>query len=171
MTQKLKYILSSMLFLTSSAGAFADWELLVYGPDYGSGQAALLADCWLADKPEISLTADGIVVKSPAAEIPLAYTEIGHIEFKENNTGVLTSIDEVQDAQPAAFRFYFTDNETAIVEGVAENAATGLYSIDGKAYAGATAQNGTRVTASLRGLPKGIYVFRVANQSFKLIKK
>ena len=171
MKQKLKHIITLFLFLAAGANAHAEWELLIYGPAYGSGTADLLFDCWLEDKPVIDITPDGIVVKSSAMETTLLYSEIGHIEFKNNDTGVLTDIEEVDDELTAKFRFYFTDNETAIAEGVVENATTGLYSIDGKVVAGATSQTGNRVTASLRGLPKGMYIFRVENQSFKLIKR
>ena len=61
--------------------------------------------------------------------------------------------------------------QTVVVDGVAEGMSSALFSLDGKSVPAEIERNDRQVTFHLNALPQGVYIIRIGQQSFKIIKK
>ncbi len=164
-----KFRLTAILFFATALPLSAAEELLVYV----KGQDAPAFDCWLTDKPTLFFNQEGLIVRSDLMETTLSYTyaDIALIEFKSNETDILTDIDETAEQLKPAMQFRYTDVNTIYVDGVGSDMSIQQYSIDGKSARLDAERSGDAVTIRLHHLPQGIYIIRIGNQSYKIYKK
>jgi hypothetical protein len=83
-----------------------------------------------------------------------------------------TGIDVItKGVTSKALSLRFLDAQTVVVDGVAEGMSSALFSLDGKSVPAEIERNDRQVTFHLNALPHGVYIIRVGQQSFKIIKK
>ncbi len=145
----------------------ASEELIVYV----KGQEAPAFDCWLAEKPSVLFDGNRLILKSTTLETTLDITEVARIEFISNETEILTDIEDIEESRPSTLLFRYTDNQTVIVDGVAENASIRQYSLDGKPAPIDATRTNQRIILRLGHLPKGFYIICIDNQTYKILKK
>ena len=75
------------------------------------------------------------------------------------------------DSQKTTIRFRYLDGQTIEVRGVPAGVRVEQYTIDGKATRLDKQQMGDLLTIRLHHLPKGVYIIRIDNQTYKIFKK
>jgi len=160
----MKYLKSLFLFLSIfvSLSASAAVELRVYQ----KGVASPVFTCLVADKPQISFDASGIIIKSSEVEttLSLKYNEVERIEFKDTDTG----IHELNSGTPG---LVYVDGQTVILNGVASKESVTIWSIDGKSVSCNMERAGDVIKLHLGHLSQGNYIIHVGKQTFKIFKR
>ena len=148
----------------------ADYELLIFE----KGKTEAVFSCWLTDKPVLSFdqTAGSLtaIVSTQDQPVTIEFLEIDHIGLQEGEKP--TGIDVLtKDAGKNTLDLKFVDAQTVVVNGLTDNMSAQLYSLDGKAVSAEIERSSCQVTFHLNTLPQGVYVIRIGQQSFKIVKK
>lgn len=77
---------------------------------------------------------------------------------------VTTGIQNVQNDQP-----FKLEDETLFFKDLPENSQVGIYTTDGKAVV--SRQCSGDASLSLNSLPSGMYIVKINNESYKILKK
>lgn len=163
-------VLSSSFFLLPimSTSIQAAEEMLIYR----GGSATPAHTFELNNLPTVSFSAEGITVKSGSLEAYLPYNDVDSIAFHSTDNGVTTSMTDLNDdSQKTTIRFRYLDGQTIEVRGVPAGVRVEQYTIDGKATRLDKQQMGDLLTIRLHHLPKGVYIIRIDNQTYKIFKK
>jgi hypothetical protein len=171
MKSHLKLFLLVMVLLSMPMSLWADYELLIYE----KGKAEPVFSCWVTDEPKLtfnheegSLTATVSTLDEP---VTILFNQVDHIDLKVGDKPI-TGIEEMtQGPGSKTYNLQFLDAQTVIVDGVSGNLPSALYSLDGKLSPAEVERSGSRVTFHLNQLPQGVYIIRIGQQSFKIIKK
>ena len=167
MTYSLKKCMLAAVMCLFTLHVAAEEEIIVYE----KGKSEPVFNCWLAEKPVITFGQNSITLKVSDLEATLPIANVERVEFKFNETDVLTDIEDVEQREETVPSFRYIDGQTIEVAGVADDASVLLYSIDGKAAPLSLSRNGSRITVGIRNLQKGIYILRVDKQTYKIFKK
>lgn len=129
--------------------------------------------CWVSDKPTLSFNheTNSLTAMVPTQDQPVTilFDEVDHIDLKESDP---TGIDVItKDTGSKTLSLRFLDAQTVVVDGVAEGMSSALFSLDGKSVPAEIERNDRQVTFHLNALPQGVYIIRIGQQSFKIIKK
>ncbi len=105
------------------------------------------------------------VVTLPAGtSTAVKLSDLLNIKFVPNPT----AIDNITGNGNQGVKFAY-DGHLLSVSGMTDAASAAIYSADGRKMMGAEHWDGTPVETS--SLPKGVYIFKVNNNTFKFIKK
>lgn len=125
----------------------------------------------LAQQPKIVFGTEGLEVQTSDMDVTLPSTSFGDIDrivFKTDSP--VTDLEDLAETIPS-MRFQFLDGQTVVVDGVRGDAFVSQYSIDGKSVPLNVERSESRIVVHLNHLPKGIYILKIDNQSFKISKK
>lgn len=170
MKSHLKSLLLIMVLLAMPMSLWADYELIIYE----KGKADPVFSCWITDKPVISFNhAEGSLTATvPTRDevVTVLFDQVEHIDLKEGDRP--TGIEQMtKGAGSKTYNLQFVDGQTIVVDGVSGNLSSALYSLDGKQASAEVERSGSRVTFHLNQLPQGVYIIRIGQQSFKIVKK
>lgn len=173
--KQLYYRFLSFITLAISCVSYlqAGEEILIYKKGNSEPHISL----WVAKRPTITYTPDGIEFKSPELKKPvlLSLTKISRIEFKESvdktPDDIVSDIEEQSPIGMQTLRFNYMHDNQITIEGIGDNSVISLYGINGqrKPLDASYITNG--VTVNLSHLPKGYYIITVDKQPFKIYKK
>lgn len=121
----------------------------------------------LSDKPEITFSENSIFVFSGDFVTSFHYSDIENIHFVING---VTDVEAVQIEQNT-IAVRFTDGVTFVVEGVNEGENAAVYALSGMMMPLYAERSGNRLVVHLDAYPHGTYIVRIANQSYKIIKR
>ncbi len=171
MKSHLKLLLFMLLLLNLPLAVFADYELLIFE----KGKTDAVFSCWLTDEPVLSFNhAEGSLiatVKTQDQPVTIEFSKIDKFDLKEGEKPV-TGIDVLTNGSgKKALDLKFVDAQTVIVSGLSDGTSASLYSVDGKMAPVNMERSDRQVTFHLNALPRGVYIIRVGQQSFKIYKK
>ena len=128
--------------------------------------------CWVSEKPTLSFNheTNSLTATVPTQDqsVTILFDEVDRIDLKAYPTGI-DVITKGTGSKTLSLRFL--DAQTVVVDGVAEGASSALFSLDGKSVPAEIERNDRQVTFHLNALPQGVYIIRIGQQSFKIIKK
>ena len=136
---------------------------LQYIDDDGKPQTAYVK---LTDKPKVSFTATQLEISG--LNIALLYDQVTAINVVDAES---TSIDHVAATDDKIPQIIFLNSSILQLSGISKGTIVKLYSLEGKMVSQDTASNDSIITISLSQLPKGAYIVRTNQKSFKIIKK
>lgn len=128
----------------------------------------------LEELPTVTFTEDGLHVTAGnddviTADFILPFDKMPRFEFAEADQ--TQDIETIESHVPVPFRFEFIDGQTVYVDGLSEMEHVYVYGIDGRQRSAEIEQHVHGVAVHLEQLPKGYYIIRTENQSFKIYKK
>ena len=147
------------------------YELIVYDGEY------IVFDCWLTDSPIISFNEVGVSVRSNECETFLdntsqkPYSRRLRFEIVENTDGNLSDIEDADMPFLQTFQFRYIDRQTVAIGGLHEGSSVEVFAVDGKKVYSATSYSNEWVRIDIGQLPKGYYVIKTEQQSFKISKR
>ncbi len=117
----------------------------------------------LSDEPVTTFDGDQLVITTSKEQVmyPLADIE----KFTYANTQDNTGLDEQTSV------IVRVDSEGALIEGLRENVAVELYSIDGQRLASVTAKASQPTFLPLTAYSAGMYIITAGGFSYKFVKK
>ena len=149
-----------------------DYELRIFEK---SNPEVAVFTCWVTDQPKLSFnqvehSLTAIVTTPKKQEVTIQFDQVYRMDL---NAGVKpTGIDVItKGVGSKTLNVRFLDAQTVVVDGVAEGASSALFSLDGKSVPAEIERNDCQVTFHLNALPQGVYIIRIGQQSFKIIKK
>ena len=98
----------------------------------------------------------------------MLYDQVTAINFVDAES---TSIDHVAATDDKIPQIIFLNSSMLQLSGISKGTIVKLYSLEGKMVSQDTASNDSIITISLSQLPKGAYIVRTNQKSFKIIKK
>ena len=177
MNLKLRFAIIMFTLLSVFVSANADTgDVLVVEPNNAEDQTQQF---YLSESPKIVFGADEIVVYHNATTAEefttFSYSQVKRIyitslESSSEQSGETTSVEE-ELKKENIFSFRYVDGQTVCIAGIEPNTVIGLYSVNGQKIPMETNRSDNEVVISLSSLPRGIYVIRCNNQSFKIYKK
>ena len=154
--KKILFILSIIFSLPT----FADHHLVIEMNDTKKHSYSL------EDNPVISFDNDILIIKTDKIELSYTISDIVKYYFiKEDDT----SISSVNGGANN-IHFNYTNTDFLLIEGIANKDKVEVYEINGKNCLVDIVRNDNNVRVVLNTLPKGIYLIKVNNHSFKLIR-
>lgn len=160
-----KRFFSLMVMLIGTFSAFAQdstWGLEIKS---ASAETLLVA---LSQKPVISTSADGYVLKYGTETINYAWDELKTLRLVE---GVADAIDKVEfepEVMKPALNLQAGD---AKLNGAKPNSPVFIYDLNGKMVMQTRTDADGSVTVSASTLTKGIYVIKTTTSTFKFLNK
>lgn len=136
---------------------------LQYIDDGGKPQTAYVK---LTDKPKVSFTVTQLEISG--LNIALLYDQVTAINFVDAES---TGIDHVAATEGKIPQIIFLNSSMLQLSGISKGTIVKMYSLEGKMVSQDTASNDGIITISLSQLPKGAYIVRTNQKSFKIIKK
>lgn len=118
----------------------------------------------LAEKPEVRF--EGLNLRVVSAKADVTYKLLDILRFTYEKRSV-TGVNELRDAQAAVD---YEDGEL-IISGIKAGGAVGVYSLDGKLVRQLTARHAGTYRLSLSALPKGVYIVKADNATYKIMKR
>ena len=119
----------------------------------------------LEDNPVISFNNDILVIKTDKIELSYPISDIAKYYFTKEDTGISSVNGDVNN-----IHFNYTNTDFLLIEGIASEDNVNVYEINGRTCHVNIVRNSNSITIELRTLPKGIYLVKVNNHSFKLIR-
>lgn len=122
----------------------------------------------LAEKPVVTFDTDKIVIKTADFITELngyKYEDITKLYFKEHGSS------SVERLEMKGVQFRFTDGSHVAIEGVDGKSSLTVNSLDGKSYQHLATRNHDSVSIDLTSAPDGVYIIKVNNNSYKIIKR
>ena len=119
----------------------------------------------LEDNPVISFNNDILVIKTDKIELSYPISDIAKYYFTKEDTGISSVNGDVNN-----IHFNYTNTDFLLIEGIAEEDNVNVYEINGRTCHVNIVRNSNSITIELKTLPKGIYLVKVNNHSFKLIR-
>lgn len=157
-----------LIFLTCIGSAFAFagsvtkviYYMTVYSTD-GSSQ-----DIELNKRPTLIFDKNSLTISTTGDSF--LFSDIAKFIFSEKTTSVPTNIDDDALVQKPTLRI--TDSEVTFFN-VGADAKVDVYSVSGQKVLSVAGSSSNDVTVDWASFSRGIYIFRVNNYSFKLLKK
>ena len=119
----------------------------------------------LEDNPVISFNNDILVIKTDKIELSYPISDIAKYYFTKEDTGISSVNGDVNN-----IHFNYTNTDFLLIEGIASEDNVNVYEINGRTCYVNIVRNSNSITIELKTLPKGIYLVKVNNHSFKLIR-
>ena len=119
----------------------------------------------LEDNPVISFNNDILVIKTDKIELSYQISDIAKYYFTKEDTGISSVNGDVNN-----IHFNYTNTDFLLIEGIASEDNVNVYEINGRTCHVDIVRNSNSITIELKTLPKGIYLVKVNNHSFKLIR-
>ena len=120
----------------------------------------------LSDKPETTFSEGMLWLKTDKVSVSYPLTDVLRYTFEGvGNTGI-----ESPSVRPNELRF-MQGKDAMVFEGLPEGTTLELYSLDGKKLSTIKAQGGQRTVISLANHPKGTYIVKMGDASFKFVKQ
>ncbi len=124
----------------------------------------------LSDSPEMSFSDGNLVVACQGDELTTSLADVKDYTFVVEH--VSTGINSIPVAEGAVASqqptFSFRD---AKINGLKAGARVGIYSINGTLVSNINADAQGAASINLNNLPKGVYILRTPNKSFKIINR
>ena len=117
----------------------------------------------LSENPSVAYSDTSFVLKSASVELQFAYSKVENIIFIETD---LTEIPSVGSASQLSL-----NDGTIYITGAAVEEDVLLITIDGKNIAKYKTDKEGSVTFSVSEYPSGMYIIKMSNLTFKIIKK
>lgn len=118
----------------------------------------------LAEKPQVRFEGTNLRVVSAKADVTYKLLDILRFTYEKRS---VTGVNELRDAQAAVD---YEDGEL-IISGIKAGGAVGVYSLDGKLVRQLTARHAGTYRLSLSALPKGVYIVKADNATYKIMKR
>ena len=118
----------------------------------------------LAEKPEVRFEGTNLRVVSAKADVTYQLTDILRFTYEKRS---VTGVSELQTT-PATVDY---EDGELVISGIKAGAAVGVYSLDGKLVRQLTAQHAGTYRLSLSALPRGVYVVKADNVTYKVMKR
>ena len=115
----------------------------------------------LAEKPEVRFEGTNLRVVSAKADVTYQLTDILRFTYEKRS---VTGVSELQTT-PATVDY---EDGELVISGIKAGAAVGVYSLDGKLVRQLTAQHAGTYRLSLSALPRGVYVVKADNVTYKV---
>lgn len=146
-----------------------DYELKIFKKEKTEAEFT----CKVSEQPKLSFNHEtGSLIATVSTQdqpVTILFDEVGYIDLKLIDP---TSIDVItKSAGSKTLSLRFLDAQTVVVDGVAEGMSSALFSLDGMSVPAEIERNDRQVTFHLNALPQGVYIIRIGQQSFKIIKK
>ena len=119
----------------------------------------------LEDNPVISFNNDILVIKTDKIELSYPISDIAKYYFTKEDTGISSVNGDVNN-----IHFNYTNTDFLLIEGIASEDNVNVYEINGRTCHVNITRSNDSVIVELKNLPKGIYLVKVNNHSFKLIR-
>ncbi len=120
----------------------------------------------LEDKPVITFDNNILLIKTDKIELDYPISNIIKYYFtQKGDTGINNINGDTNN-----IHFNYTNNDFILIEGIASEDKVGVYEINGKSCLVDIEIDDNNVRVELKKLPKGIYLIKVNNHSFKLIR-
>lgn len=119
----------------------------------------------LRERPDITFWTDGIKITS--SDFSAEYKDVQKIYFEEYTTDVTLP----QGAQATELTFTYLDGHTVQIDGLKEHIAIRVFTLDGKMMSLDVERQVNSIKVDLAAYPKGIYIIRCNNHSFKVTKR
>ena len=120
----------------------------------------------LEDNPVISFDSNRLIIKTEKIELSYQISDIVKYYFVEEDDTSISSINgDVNN-----IHFNYTNTDFLLIEGIASEDNVNVYEINGRTCHVDIVRNSNSITIELKTLPKGIYLVKVNNHSFKLIR-
>lgn len=122
----------------------------------------------LSTSPEIRYVQNAITLTTTETEIVFAASDVRKAYISESTS---SQGNDVELIQQESVSYSITINDATVsIRGMKENETVSLFSIDGKLLCTAKADADGKVEVSLREYTKGVYVVKVGNQTFKIVR-
>lgn len=120
----------------------------------------------LEDNPVISFDSKRLIIKTDKIELSYQISDIVKYYFiKEDDTSISSINGDANN-----IHINYTNNDFILIEGIAEEDNVNVYEINGRTCHVNITRSNDSVIVELKNLPKGIYLVKVNNHSFKLIR-
>ena len=154
--KKILFILAILFSLPM----YADYHLVIVMNNSKQHSYSLL------DKPIISFENDRLVIKTTEIEISYNLLDIIKYYFKEVDDTGISDVNENIDK----IHFTYTNPDLLFIEGVAGDADINVYDISGRVCDTILTKSDNCAKIELNTLQKGVYIIKVNNHSFKIIR-
>lgn len=134
--------------------------MTVYSTD-GASQ-----DIELNNRPTLVFEKNSLTISTSGDSF--LFSNIAKFTFSEKTASVPTNIEENSVVQKPTLRI--SDSDVTFVN-VGADAKVDVYSVSGQRVLSVVGTSSKDVTVDWASFPRGIYIFRVNNYSFKLLKK
>lgn len=159
----LSFLLLSFLGLVSAtAGTISkvSYYMTVHFTD-GSFQNILLDD-----RPSLQFDKNSLTVST--TDDSFIFSDIAKFTFSEKTITVPTNINETTASQRPTLRI--TDSNVTFLN-IGSDATVNVYSVSGQKVLSTGSSSSSEVSVDWSSFPRGIFIFRVNNYTFKLLKK
>lgn len=156
----LSLLLTAMPMLGMSAQDVEEYVMVVEL----AGDDSEIVEYKLNEKPVVSFEKDSLVISTSDIEY-IGYSKVSRIYFDVKY--VPTDIDNVSDQKVS---IKITPSEIVFCN-VPTNSKVTAFTLDGKVMPADAYATTNGVAVSIASYPKGVYIFRINNRSFKIIKK
>lgn len=180
--RNIKHIAAFFIILFVSTASFATGGMTLFLKIKGAEKTEKYS--LAEDKPVVTFDGKHVLIKTSTVEVatPYTYAEVEKFYF-EMEEDILPSpepeeeekpdaIDDIRDdaKQKVSFEFAY-DGRSVVMKGFGEAPKVAVFNMAGVRMQPHTEVSSDRVAISMYELPKGIYVIRANDRSFKIIKK
>jgi hypothetical protein len=149
-----------ILAIIFSLPLYADYHLVIEMNNSKEHSYSLL------DKPVISFENNKMVIKTTEIEISYNIADIVKYYFSDvDDTGINDINEDVNK-----IHFTYTNPDFLLIEGIAGKDEVRVYDTSGRECVVNSERNDNCIKVEFNGLPKGIYIIKVNNHSFKIIR-
>lgn len=121
----------------------------------------------LSEKPEATFEGQYLRVKSEKADVLFAITDVLRFTYVKHS---VVGIDDLQvDTEPTEVNFQ--QDGTLVISQLKAGASVGVYALDGKLVQRLKARHKGTYRLSLSSLPKGVYIVKADNITYKIMKR
>lgn len=121
----------------------------------------------LDDKPELSFDKDEVTVESSSVHgLSLVYSNVIDMHFE-----VATKIRSLSGADKGNVTMSYLNDHTIKISGIKPSSKVNVFTTGGAKISPKTSVDNTSVTLDFGNQPNGIYIVKINNQTFKVIKK
>ena len=132
----------------------------------------------LVEKPVLTFAGDSLLIQSATVTtaVPYGYSKVDKIYFDvvtpddTPSEGGEVPTDIEKALENASYSFAY-DGKTVQISGAGDYPVVAVYGLNGMKVEAPSQVSSQQVLISLSALPKGIYVIRVNNRSFKIVKR
>ena len=118
----------------------------------------------LSDKPQVTFEGNNLHIVSEKADATYNLLDVLNFTYE---TQSVTGVSELRE-EPATIDY---NNGELVVSGLKANDAVSIYAMDGKLVQQQTASRGGTFRLSLSSLPQGVYIVKVGNITYKIMKR
>lgn len=129
----------------------------------GGGETTFL----LADKPEAKFEGNQLRVRSEKADVSFNISDVLRFLYTKRS---LVGIDDLE-AQTDPTAIDYQQDGTLVISQLRAGAGVGVYGMDGKLVQQLKARHAGTYRLSLSSLPKGVYIVKADNITYKIMKR